>query len=184
MVGVDEVRPSDLARLPVLVEERPHEVPVVVGVADDETEFRRPDGAANERRQLVVDGLADPRPDERAEVLLVRRRHVVEAHPGRPGRAGHRLGIARRRGERIEVLEIDRDVECRTRRPHQPVVLGLRGRRERGGKAALATGAEFERRHVTQEPRQAASPNACLRIVVACRVTHLLASIREGMRSA
>jgi hypothetical protein len=49
------------------------------------------------------------------------------------------------------MLEVDRDVERRTRCAHEPVVLGLRGVRERGGEAALAPLAEAERPDVAQQ---------------------------------
>src|SRR5207244_11153608 len=86
VIGVDELGPADLARLVALVEERSDEVAIVVGVADDETVFGRPDRAADERRKLLVDRLADARADGSTKVLVVPRRAVLQAHPGRAGR--------------------------------------------------------------------------------------------------
>ena len=60
MVRIDEVRPADLTRFVVLVEERAREESTVVDVSDDQPELRRPDRAADEWRHLVIDRLADP----------------------------------------------------------------------------------------------------------------------------
>ena len=74
--------------------------------------------------KVRVHALGDAVRDERAHLLVVRRRHRIEPDPGGPGHLGRGPLAARRRGQRIPGLLVDPRPEGLTGAPQEPVVLG------------------------------------------------------------
>src|SRR5439155_23320728 len=183
-----EFGPTRATRFVALVEERAREKSgSLLVIADDEPVLRRAAETEDQRRQAAVDRLFGAVEDQRAHLVVVRRRLWIQSNTCGTGRTLERRGIARRCRQRIPPRLVDRCRERRPRGPHEPVVFGTGRERKRVRKRRVVAFAEPERPDFLEDAtlcQAAISGNACFKIVQACSVTHLLASTREGIRAA